>query len=183
MLKKSDVPSGLRAFLDRLVTYAVPHFGAGSDSEESMALVEDRTPKPVDESHVASSQTRAWLAKRHHLLLDVDIPAWLIPSSSYGKSHLYVELPRGGAPWEDYKAFLLAAAKIGLIEDGYAKASIRRGHTALRLPWVKKGEENLNDPPTEPHETFEQMMERSRAQIAPLIPSIPNDPHTGLPIF
>jgi len=157
------LPSGLSSLITDLVTYAVPHFGAGSDSEESMALVEDRTPMPATESHVASSESR-W-SGRHNVLLDIDCPAWLVPSSSEGHSHLYVDLGIG-ALWADYEAFLLAAVKIGLIEDGYAKASIRRGHTALRLPWVEKGREDENDPPAEVVMTAEQYAAHQQARAA-----------------
>lgn len=31
----------------------------------------------------------------------------------------------------------LAAA--GVLEDGYVRASIARKHTAVRLPWIRKG--------------------------------------------
>lgn len=78
---------------------------------------------------------------RHHLLVDVDsTTAEWVPSSTPGHHHLYVPLGLG-VPWEDYKAWLEASAKIGLIEVGYKNASISRGCTTLRLPWVIKGEE------------------------------------------
>lgn len=72
---------------------------------------------------------------QHAVLLDLDVPAWLIPSSTEGHGHLYADV---SCSWRDYRRFLKAAAKVGLIEDGYASASIRRGHSALRLPWVRK---------------------------------------------
>jgi hypothetical protein len=75
---------------------------------------------------------------QHAVLLDLDVPAYLVKSSREGHHHLYVET---AAPWEDYVEFLKAAAKIGMLEQGYVNACIERGATSLRLPWVKKGEE------------------------------------------
>jgi len=40
--------------------------------------------------------------------------------------------------WRKLGALLVALAEAGVIEEGYLKASLERGHTALRLPWVKK---------------------------------------------
>jgi hypothetical protein len=75
---------------------------------------------------------------RHAVLLDLDVPAYLVRSSTPGHSHLYVTV---SAAWDDYVAFLKAAVKIGMLEQGYVNACIERGMTSLRLPWVKKGEE------------------------------------------
>lgn len=75
----------------------------------------------------------------HALLLDLDVPAYLVPSSTPGHSHLYVdvEIPEG-------KLFRLldALSDAGVIQTGYAGASQSRGGTALRLPWVKKDDED-----------------------------------------
>lgn len=76
----------------------------------------------------------------HALLLDVDLPIHVIPSSTEGHSHLYLEVP-GGIPHEGYMALIALLGHLHVIEPGYAMASIRRGHSDLRPPWVKKGEE------------------------------------------
>ncbi|MEO2133362.1 hypothetical protein [Microbacterium sp.] len=73
----------------------------------------------------------------HKVVLDIDIPAKLVPSSTPGHSHLYIDK---AMPWGDYFELLSVLADVGLIERGYFDASIARGHTAARLPWVKKGE-------------------------------------------
>jgi hypothetical protein len=75
----------------------------------------------------------------HALLLDLDVPAWLVPSSSQGHSHLYVDVR---IPQPKFFALLDALADAGVIQPGYANSSKGRGGTALRLPWIKK--------PTEP---------------------------------
>lgn len=96
---------------------------------------DDRARTEVRELADANTAGSARPDGTHAVLLDLDVPAWLIPSSTEGHAHLYVDVR---CSWRDYKRFLKASAKAGLIEQGYADASIRRGHSALRLPWVRK---------------------------------------------
>lgn len=92
-----------------------------------------RVPATVGDAEVVSSELVH--QKLHAPALDIDIPAWLIPSSTPGHQHLYMDV---AMPWRRYKRLLKALAKAGIIEKGYAKASIRRRHTAVRVPWLKK---------------------------------------------
>ena len=71
----------------------------------------------------------------HKLVIDIDLPAKLIPSSTEGHFHLYVD-----HEIEDRKYWKLIHALVdaGLVEQGYLGASEQRGFTAVRLPWVKK---------------------------------------------
>lgn len=71
----------------------------------------------------------------HKLILDLDLPAQLIPSTTAGHFHLYVDKE---IPWRTYKKLLKVLAQAGLIEQGYANVSLERGYTAARLPWIKK---------------------------------------------
>lgn len=71
----------------------------------------------------------------HKILLDLDVPAKLIPSSTPGHSHLYIDRE---LTWEAYGKLLHALAEAGVIERGYVGASGERGYTALRLPWIRK---------------------------------------------
>lgn len=73
--------------------------------------------------------------KYHALLLDLDVPAYLVPSTTPGHSHLYVDVAINE---DDYFELLDMLADCGVIEEGYAIASKRKGGTFLRLPWVKK---------------------------------------------
>lgn len=91
-----------------------------------------RTPAEIDDAEVVSSEIGAG---RHAPVLDIDVPAFLIPSSTEGHSHLYIDVPMS---WRRYKRILRALAKAGVVEPGYVKASIRRKHTAVRVPWKKK---------------------------------------------
>lgn len=76
------------------------------------------------------------LADLHRPVLDIDFPAELVPSSTPGHFHLYLDRFMS---WERYEKLLTALAEAGVIEQGYADAAIRRGYSAVRLPWIKKG--------------------------------------------
>lgn len=71
----------------------------------------------------------------HKPVLDLDMPVKVVPSSTPGHNHLYIDKEM---PWEDYELLLRALAAVGLIEPGYLKASLELKHTSVRLPWVKK---------------------------------------------
>lgn len=75
----------------------------------------------------------------HRPLLDIDFPVKVIPSTTPGHYHLYIDKPM---TLERYERLLDCLSDANIIEYGYAQASIDRGYTALRLPWVKKSKEN-----------------------------------------
>lgn len=76
---------------------------------------------------------------KHRPLLDIDFPAAVIPSSTEGHCHLYIDKE---LEWKDYKKLLNVLADLGIIEHGYRGASLARGYSALRLPWIKKDEKD-----------------------------------------
>ncbi|WDS52143.1 hypothetical protein SEA_UTZCHIPS_37 [Microbacterium phage UtzChips] len=80
---------------------------------------------------------------RHKVILDIDLPAKLVPSSTEGHFHLYIDHE---VAWDYYQELLWAMARCGLIEDGYASASVARGHTAARMPWVQKAAPTTDAP-------------------------------------
>lgn len=71
----------------------------------------------------------------HTFVVDLDTPATLVPSSTPGHSHLYIDTPM---TWDRYLAVLEAMAAAGILERGYVGASKARGFTAVRLPWVRR---------------------------------------------
>lgn len=71
----------------------------------------------------------------HAPVLDMDIPCALVPSSTPGHFHLYIEKPM---TWRTYRRLLKALGRAGVLEDGFVKASLDRGYTSVRVPWVKK---------------------------------------------
>lgn len=78
------------------------------------------------------SDNEEWL---HAPVLDLDYTAHLIPSSTPGNYHLYLDKT---ITWKQYKKVLKVLAHAGLIEPGYAKAAIRKKGSYVRLPGVKK---------------------------------------------
>lgn len=144
----ATAPPGLDALIRKLtwhhqVRWEVPDYV--DDVEDHRSVTAD-----LDQVEAFSSQRTDALAiihgeePIHALLLDIDLPAWVVPSTHANHNHLYVDLASvhhvGTKALEE---FLLAAAKIGLVEEGYARACIARGMTSLRAPWVRKSQEHL----------------------------------------
>lgn len=75
-------------------------------------------------------------AGMHAPVIDLDFPCELIPSSTEGHFHLVLDRL---IPAEAYFTLLDAMAEAGLVEPGYAGSSRKRGYSAIRLPWIKKG--------------------------------------------
>lgn len=133
-----DLEPGLRHLLKRLTAFSVNW----SPNGEEYAFGRDReATSDLEGADVASSLlANGWGGQRHLIALDLDVPAYLVPSSTRGHSHLYIDVPTG-IEHEAYMALISLLAHLGVIEPGYANVSRQRGHTALRLPWVKKGQE------------------------------------------
>lgn len=111
-------------------------FTPGADSNTGEA--EARPEADLGEADVIASQLldeNGQPTGYHTIALDIDYPARLVPSSTPGHYHLYIDAP---VAWDDYKIILDALGNAGVIEPGYANASIDRGATYLRLPWVSK---------------------------------------------
>lgn len=103
---------------------------------ETRGKATDLTSKPTSESDVVISLLADSEKSNLHMpVLDIDYSANLIPSGTEGHFHLYLNKP---IEWEDYILLLSTMAAVGLIEQGYADASIRRGYSAARVPWKPK---------------------------------------------
>jgi hypothetical protein len=106
----------------------------GEDPEWD-ALVQPIEPADsLATANVITSQV-AGAPGMHKVAIDIDLPAVLIPSTTPGHYHLYIDQIMS---WEVYTRLLDALAIAGVIEFGYARASKIRGCTSLRLPWIKK---------------------------------------------
>ena len=74
----------------------------------------------------------------HYPVIDLDIPAALVPSSTEGHSHLYLGV---GMSWEKLGALLDALVAAEIVEPGYASVCKDKHEcTYVRLPWVRKEE-------------------------------------------
>jgi hypothetical protein len=112
--------------------------GSVGDTESGAIDNEDRQPADEATANLISSETGA--PGLHCPVLDFDIPARLIPSTTEGHSHLYIDKPM---TWEKYSKLLTVLGEVGILEPGYVGAGLRRGATFVRPPTVKK-------PPQEP---------------------------------
>jgi hypothetical protein len=87
-----------------------------------------------DQANLVSSNIKG--KPLYHLpVLDIDLPAALVPSSQKDHYHLYIEkeVEEGS-----YFRLLDALAECGIIEKGYADASKAKGGTFVRVPGVTK---------------------------------------------
>lgn len=90
----------------------------------------------ISDANVVSSEIEG--SPLHTLMVDLDVPAHLIPSETPGHSHLFIDVPMTA---DQMWAIVDALAAAGVVEGGYAGSSHARGFTSVRLPWVAKGPE------------------------------------------
>lgn len=86
----------------------------------------------LDRANLVSSELPNGL---HAPVLDIDFGAHLIPSSTPGKYHLYLDKQ---IPWADYRDLLDAFYRVGMIEKGWYENAIRDKRTYVRLPHIHK---------------------------------------------
>lgn len=96
--------------------------------------IPDESASIEDAELISSLQSNG----KHKPLLDIDFEAITIPSTTPGHCHLYINKE---LDWKSYQKLLNVLADVGIIEHGYRGASLARGYSALRLPWVKKKED------------------------------------------
>jgi len=87
----------------------------------------------ISKADVITSQVRG--EGTHRPIIDIDFPAALLPSSTAGHFHLYLDKE---ITWDAYEELLKALGRAGILESGYVAASIAREYTSVRLPWIKK---------------------------------------------
>jgi hypothetical protein len=114
---------------DRTLWYVDPTMMA-NDSEEERAPME---PASGEAANLTSSLLTSGL---HSPILDLDFPARLVPSSTEGHFHLYLDGLE--IDWDRYEPLLKALADAGVIGQGYAHFAIERRQTILRREGVTK---------------------------------------------
>ena len=87
----------------------------------------------LDDAKIVGSRIAG--TDKHIVAIDLDLDAVLVPSSTPGHHHLYIDREMD---WDTYEQLLVALFNAGLIEEGYLDVSLRREETHLRTPWTKK---------------------------------------------
>ena len=118
----------------------------GHSDDQTGEFVDDsrQITKALEQAEAISSRTmhstgQVW----HRPMIDLDMEAAIVPSSTAGHCHLYINKELS---WDDYEKLLTVMAEVGLVELGYVAASRKRQCTFLRLPWIRKGHERENQP-------------------------------------
>lgn len=110
------------------------------DYDADTELVDDPADAEVvlsTSGNTGKSGKYTWMAEEplHRPIIDLDFPAALIPSTTPGHFHLYIDKEM---PWSTYQHLLEAFVAAGLMEEGYRNASVARKFTSVRMPSVKK---------------------------------------------
>lgn len=115
---------------ERLYFHATKLGDSGAEPED--CEFDFREPCERDEANIIGSLCADG---QHRPALDIDHPCRLVPSSTRGHFHLYVDVPMSS---EQYVELVQAFEKAGIVTPFYAKAAQIRGGTFCRPPWVKK---------------------------------------------
>lgn len=141
-----------------------------ADLEQPYAGIDQpRVAATPEDANVVSSETASG---KHMPCIDLDVPCRLVPSSTEGHYHLYidVEIER-----EKYWEILRTLSEAGIVEEGFYALSVQRGASFLRTH--RKGErDHMIYPETEtrgPVARF-RAWSASRNQVAPRV-SLPED--------
>ncbi len=94
-------------------------------------------PYDLDQANCLSSEI-VGMPDHHKVVLDIDLPCRLIPSTTPGHFHLIIDKT---LHWDDYELLLRTLAVTGIIEQGYYSAAQARNATFIRLPGIKKEKE------------------------------------------
>jgi hypothetical protein len=112
--------------------WKVEHLSADSCTLDDSHVDDGRKLVSESEANLVSSRL---VNDMHAPAIDIDLPCKLIESSTPGHFHLYIEKEM---TWAKYQALLLALADAGVVENNYAKSSIRKGQSFLRKTGVSK---------------------------------------------
>lgn len=107
------------------------------DSSDDTAAPVGVAPPGV-EDNVITSVVADGFGKVHAPVLDLDFPARLVPSSTPGHFHLYLDGILVGH--EAFMRLLDALAEAGVVSHAYAGYSKQRGYTAVRAPGSYKND-------------------------------------------
>lgn len=118
----------------RALGWIDPRIMDEADSESDGAPADFDATEPNVVTSVAS-RNEAGVPTWHLPVLDIDLEARLVPSSTPGHYHLFIEKL---VDTPHYEKLLKVLAECGIIGAGYEHFSMERGYTTARLPHSKK---------------------------------------------
>lgn len=127
--------------LERVIGYADPEKLTSASYTENVPIEE-----PGDRQANVVTSLLPGDGDLHAPVLDIDIPATLIPSSTPGHAHLYLDV---ALPWDKYCRLLGALHDAGIIQLGFLDHSQARHRSVVRMPWVQKHQPMTTSAPTE----------------------------------
>lgn len=130
----NSIPEFARAHVFRYSTVLQSSHIAESDGE-----IKITNDVPVQKANLICSDLPNG---KHKPMLDIDIPAALVPSSTPGHGHLYLDKE---LTWEQYERLLTVLWECGIIQEGVHANAVKRKYTGLRLPWHSKSTEEYED--------------------------------------
>lgn len=103
-----------------------------SEGSKGAAWPGECVPCPKEDANLVSSLCDDG---QHMPVIDFDVPARLVPSSTEGHFHLYIDVPMS---FERYLVMLDAMVAAGVVEEAYVAHVRERGQSLCRPEWVKK---------------------------------------------
>jgi len=109
---------------------------------------EQRKKVTFDEANLISSRVDdgyGGQSNYHRPVLDIDIPIAVVPSSTLGHNHLFINKEMTS---DQYQRLLEVLRDLGIIEHGYMKQFNILGETCVRTPHAPKGsalEKQINE--------------------------------------
>lgn len=142
VLSRNEVPQGLMTFLYGQVTKIVHKWTTKNPDGSYEEKKDQGTDSGIDDIFSPANlvTSKVGFTNLHRVVLDIDVPAYLVPSTRPGHSHLYIDVQ---IEEKQYFKLLDRLAKVGILEKGFAAVSKVKGYSAVRLPWVAKDTEEL----------------------------------------
>mgnify|MGYP007071565893 CR=1 FL=1 len=115
--------------LPRITKHIDPVAMAKADYRDDVPLVDPTGERP------ANVVTSLLPNGMHAPVIDLDFPAMLVPSSTPGHSHLYLDVQLG---WTEYFDLLQDLREHRIVQAGFVDHAHQRGLTVVRMPWFTK---------------------------------------------
>lgn len=127
--------------------YAVVDFSTDSENiqtDDVTRIIRDNTALAHANSVGSAVQRNGKPTGQHRPVLDLDMDVLVVPSSTHGHHHLYID---HSMPWRDYHLLLTVLGHVGILQPGYVNASHHRRESFVRTPWTRKGEGPVQEVP------------------------------------